>query len=66
MSEVILEGLWISSEESGDFEDYPDYFWEMTASDWTDSALTQIDLLVRWSDQADRDSVTISTIVYDN
>ncbi|AQQ09131.1 type II secretion system protein I [Sedimentisphaera cyanobacteriorum] len=65
LAEIRLEKLWTKSEQTGDFEEegFDDYKWIMTAQDWTDPSLLEVDITVYWSGDIERDSIRLTTLV---
>ena len=65
LTELTVSEDWQTSEKSGDFgTDWPGYRWTATVSNWTDSAVSQLDLTVTWQSQGQQRSLTFSTLVY--
>jgi prepilin-type N-terminal cleavage/methylation domain-containing protein len=65
LTELTVSQDWKTSQKSGDFgSDWPGYRWTTTVSNWTDSAVRQLDLTVTWQSQGLQRSLTFSTLVY--
>lgn len=65
LTEFTTSQEWESGEKSGEFgTDWPGYRWTADVSNWTDSALRQLDLTVFWQSQGREHSVTLSTLVH--
>lgn len=65
LTELTSSQDWKTGEKSGDFgSDWPGYRWTAVVSNWTDSAVSQLDLTVVWQSQGQQRSVTLSTLVY--
>ena len=66
LTELVATKDWQSGDQRGDGgTDWPDYEWSATLTDWTDSAVRQLDVTVYWvAHGADRE-FTLSTLVYE-
>ncbi len=50
---------------AGDFgEDWPEYRWEATVSDWDGITLLQLDVSVIWTGGGEERSTTMTTLIY--
>lgn len=65
LTELTSSKDWKTGGNSGDFgSDWPGYRWTAAVSNWTDSAVSQLDLTVVWQSQGQQHSLTLSTLVY--
>jgi len=65
LTELTASKDWETGERSGEFgPDWPGYRWSLDVSNWTDSALRQLDLTVLWQSRGRQRSITLSTLVY--
>ncbi len=64
MAEIIADSEWSSGDAKGTFDDYPDYRWQLTVSDWEDDDLKELILTVY---REDDESLTysISRLAYE-
>ena len=67
LAEVLLEESWAnSSSQSGRFDDeYEDYEWVVSTTDWTDADVRQVDVAVLWQQRNRQREFRLSTLVYD-
>jgi len=66
LMELVATGQWMMATGSGDFSpDWPDYHWrsQMTTLDFD---ANQIQLQVTWTERGMEQSLSVTTIVYDN
>ncbi len=65
LTELVAYGnLEAGTSQSGDFgPDWPDYHWQLTVGDWTQSGLEQVDIHVTWNARGNRE-VVLSTLYY--
>ena len=67
MSEILLEEDWKNGSSSGEFENqYEQYEWISSVSDWTTSGLKQIELTVFWNQRGRTNKIVLSTLIYAN
>ncbi|MEN6426779.1 MAG: prepilin-type N-terminal cleavage/methylation domain-containing protein [Phycisphaerales bacterium] len=66
LSELIVTGDWENGSDQGEFEgdDWADYTWSMTVSNWTDTSVRLIRLTVSWRAMGRKYGVTLSTLMY--
>lgn len=65
LTELTSSQDWKTGQKSGDFgSDWPGYRWTSAVSNWTDSAVSQLDLTVVWQSQGQQRSLTLSTLIY--
>ena len=65
LSELIVTGDWENGNQQGEFEDdWSEYTWSATVTNWTDSLVRQIELTVSWQSLGRKCEVTLSTLMY--
>ena len=66
LTELVATEDWQSGDQRGDFgDDWPDYEWSATVTDWTDATVQQLDVTVYWVAQGADKEITLSTLVYE-
>lgn len=67
MSELLVDNAWASSASSGDFgQDYPGYTWSFSQRDWSDSAMTELTVEVKFQVQGREQSIKLATLATEN
>lgn len=67
MSELLVDDAWASSASSGDFgPDYPGYTWRLAQRNWTDAAMTELTVEVKFQVQGRDQSVKLATLATQN
>jgi prepilin-type N-terminal cleavage/methylation domain-containing protein len=65
LTELTVTRDWENGTQRGDFgTDWPGYEWAATVTNWTDSAVRQLDLTVSWRSLGKPRGLTLSTLVY--
>ncbi len=64
LTELSASDDWKTSQKAGEFgDDWPGYRWTAEVSSWTDSTMSQLDLIVFWQSRGKERSVKLSTLV---
>lgn len=67
MSELLVDNAWASGASSGDFgRDYPGYTWNFSQRDWTDAAMTELTVEVKFQVQGREQSIKLTTLATEN
>lgn len=65
LTELTVTHDWENGTQRGDFgTDWPGYEWTAAVTNWTDSAVRQLELTVSWRSMGKRRELTLSTLVY--
>jgi prepilin-type N-terminal cleavage/methylation domain-containing protein len=66
LNEIVATGDWQNGAPlSGDFSpDWPDYHWQASVADWTQSGLEQLDVHVSWTGRGGDREIVVSTLIY--
>ena len=64
LNDLLVTEAWIEGDQSGDFEDWPGYRWNMQVMDWEETSLKEVDVQVVWDSPAGERYVALSTLVY--
>lgn len=67
MSELLVDNAWASGARSGDFgPDYPGYSWNVSQRGWTDPAMIELTVEVKFRVQGRDQSVKLATLATEN
>ncbi|MBP7052275.1 MAG: type II secretion system protein [Phycisphaerae bacterium] len=66
LSELIVTGDWENGNQQGEFDedDWADYKWSATVTNWTDTSVRLVELTVTWQSMGRQRGVTLSTLMY--
>jgi prepilin-type N-terminal cleavage/methylation domain-containing protein len=66
LSELIVTGDWENGNQQGAFarDDWADYKWSVTVTNWTDTSVRLVELTVTWLSMGRQRGVTLSTLMY--
>jgi hypothetical protein len=66
LSELVVTGDWENGNQQGEFDedDWSNYAWSLTVSNWTDTSVRLLELKVTWQSVGRQRGVTLSTLMY--
>jgi prepilin-type N-terminal cleavage/methylation domain-containing protein len=65
LAEIVVAGEFLDAESNGDFgEAFSVFTWKARVSEWEDSRLVQIEVLVEWTRIGKRRHVALTTLAY--
>ena len=67
LHELVGTGQWQNGNQSGDFAgEWPDYQWSSELTEWSGVETQQLDVHVTWMARNQKQTFTLSTLVYNN